>query len=131
MPENGGIPVENPATGETIATVPEFGADEVRGMVAAARAAQREARQLRARAASRRHRLRALQHQLGVELALILRRAHSSSARVSRAVATSILLSRLPRWRRHSLRAAKTLTSRRSMETSASLSTAAKAAASG
>ena len=40
MPENGGIAVENPATGETIATVPELGGDEVRAMVAAARAAQ-------------------------------------------------------------------------------------------
>ena len=38
--ENGGIPVENPATGETIATVPELGADQVRALVAAARAAQ-------------------------------------------------------------------------------------------
>ena len=37
---NGGIPVENPATGETIATVPELGADQVRALVAAARAAQ-------------------------------------------------------------------------------------------
>jgi acyl-CoA reductase-like NAD-dependent aldehyde dehydrogenase/choline dehydrogenase-like flavoprotein len=35
-----GIAVENPATGETIATVPELGAEEVRAMVAAARAAQ-------------------------------------------------------------------------------------------
>ena len=35
-----GIPVENPATGETIATVPELGAEEVRELVAAARAAQ-------------------------------------------------------------------------------------------
>ena len=34
------IEVENPATGETIATVPELGADEVRALVAAARAAQ-------------------------------------------------------------------------------------------
>ncbi|HEX5824847.1 MAG TPA: aldehyde dehydrogenase family protein, partial [Candidatus Limnocylindrales bacterium] len=38
--QNGGIPVENPATGETIATVPELGAGEVRALVAAARAAQ-------------------------------------------------------------------------------------------
>ncbi|MDX6582404.1 MAG: hypothetical protein QOI10_1588 [Solirubrobacterales bacterium] len=37
---NGGIPVENPATGETIATVPERTTDEVREIVAAARAAQ-------------------------------------------------------------------------------------------
>ena len=37
---NGGIPVENPATGETIATVPELTGDQVREMVAAARAAQ-------------------------------------------------------------------------------------------
>jgi acyl-CoA reductase-like NAD-dependent aldehyde dehydrogenase/choline dehydrogenase-like flavoprotein len=35
-----GIPVENPATGATIATVPELGADQVRTMVAAARGAQ-------------------------------------------------------------------------------------------
>src|SRR5919198_1245959 len=35
-----GIAVENPSTGETIATVPELGADEVRAMVAAGRAAQ-------------------------------------------------------------------------------------------
>ena len=35
-----GIAVENPASGETIATVPELGADEVRAMVDAARAAQ-------------------------------------------------------------------------------------------
>jgi acyl-CoA reductase-like NAD-dependent aldehyde dehydrogenase/choline dehydrogenase-like flavoprotein len=35
-----GIAVENPATGETIATVPELAPDEVRAMVAAARAAQ-------------------------------------------------------------------------------------------
>jgi acyl-CoA reductase-like NAD-dependent aldehyde dehydrogenase len=40
MPDGAGIPVENPATGETIATVPELGAEEVRGLVAAARAAQ-------------------------------------------------------------------------------------------
>src|SRR6266508_3168664 len=35
-----GIPVENPATGETIATVPELSGDDVRAMVAAAREAQ-------------------------------------------------------------------------------------------
>ena len=35
-----GIPVENPATGATIATVPELDAEQVRTMVAAARAAQ-------------------------------------------------------------------------------------------
>jgi acyl-CoA reductase-like NAD-dependent aldehyde dehydrogenase/choline dehydrogenase-like flavoprotein len=35
-----GIAVENPATGETLATLPELGADEVRAMVAAGRAAQ-------------------------------------------------------------------------------------------
>jgi hypothetical protein len=29
MPDGAGIPVENPATGETIATVPELGAEEV------------------------------------------------------------------------------------------------------
>ena len=40
MPDGAGIAVENPATGETIATVPELGADEVRQMVAAARAVQ-------------------------------------------------------------------------------------------
>src|SRR5215212_3602935 len=39
-PTETGIPVSNPATGETIAKVPELGADEVRGMVAAAREAQ-------------------------------------------------------------------------------------------
>ena len=37
---NGGIPVENPATGETIATVPELSAEEVWAVVAAGRAAQ-------------------------------------------------------------------------------------------
>ncbi|HEX5956474.1 MAG TPA: hypothetical protein VFY37_11100 [Solirubrobacterales bacterium] len=30
MPDGAGIPVENPATGETIATVPELGGEEVR-----------------------------------------------------------------------------------------------------
>jgi acyl-CoA reductase-like NAD-dependent aldehyde dehydrogenase len=35
-----GIPVENPATGEIIATVPALGADDVRELVARARAAQ-------------------------------------------------------------------------------------------
>ncbi len=35
-----GIPVMNPATGELIATVPELGTEEVRGMVAVAREAQ-------------------------------------------------------------------------------------------
>ena len=35
-----GIPVENPATGETIATVPDLGAEQVAGMVEVARAAQ-------------------------------------------------------------------------------------------
>jgi acyl-CoA reductase-like NAD-dependent aldehyde dehydrogenase/choline dehydrogenase-like flavoprotein len=35
-----GIPVENPATGETIATVPEVGADELRAMAARGREAQ-------------------------------------------------------------------------------------------
>src|SRR5215210_5814947 len=35
-----GIPVENPATGETIATVPDLDADRVRSMVARAREAQ-------------------------------------------------------------------------------------------
>ena len=35
-----GIPVENPATGEILASVPELGADDVRAMVARARAAQ-------------------------------------------------------------------------------------------
>ena len=35
-----GIPVENPATGETIATVADLGADQVRAMVAQAREAQ-------------------------------------------------------------------------------------------
>ncbi len=39
-PAGTGIPVENPATGETIASVPDLGADEVRGMVARARQAQ-------------------------------------------------------------------------------------------
>jgi acyl-CoA reductase-like NAD-dependent aldehyde dehydrogenase/choline dehydrogenase-like flavoprotein len=37
---DGRIAVENPATGETIATVPELGADEVRALVARAREAQ-------------------------------------------------------------------------------------------
>jgi acyl-CoA reductase-like NAD-dependent aldehyde dehydrogenase len=36
----GGIPVENPATGETLAHVPELGADEVRAIAERARAAQ-------------------------------------------------------------------------------------------
>src|SRR5437763_177907 len=35
-----GIPVENPATGETIATVPELGPEEVRAMVGAGREVQ-------------------------------------------------------------------------------------------
>ncbi|MGH2925834.1 MAG: aldehyde dehydrogenase family protein [Solirubrobacterales bacterium] len=35
-----GIPVENPATGETIATVPDLGPEQVRAMVARAREAQ-------------------------------------------------------------------------------------------
>jgi acyl-CoA reductase-like NAD-dependent aldehyde dehydrogenase/choline dehydrogenase-like flavoprotein len=39
-PTAAGIPVENPATGETIATVPDLGADQVRAIVAAAREAQ-------------------------------------------------------------------------------------------
>ncbi|HEY7151027.1 MAG TPA: aldehyde dehydrogenase family protein [Solirubrobacterales bacterium] len=39
-PTAAGIPVENPATGETIATVPDLGADQVRTMVALAREAQ-------------------------------------------------------------------------------------------
>ena len=34
------IAVENPATGETLASVPDLGADAVVAMVAAARAAQ-------------------------------------------------------------------------------------------
>ena len=34
------IPVENPATGEDVATVPELGADEVAALVPRARAAQ-------------------------------------------------------------------------------------------
>jgi acyl-CoA reductase-like NAD-dependent aldehyde dehydrogenase/choline dehydrogenase-like flavoprotein len=38
--ERAGIAVENPATGETLATVPELGGDEVRAMVTGARAAQ-------------------------------------------------------------------------------------------
>ncbi len=42
MPDGAGIAVENPATGETIATVPELGAEEVRALVTAARAAQPE-----------------------------------------------------------------------------------------
>ncbi|CAN5147778.1 hypothetical protein BH24ACT23_BH24ACT23_03800 [soil metagenome] len=36
----GGIPVKNPATGETLASVPELGADAVEAMVATAREAQ-------------------------------------------------------------------------------------------
>ena len=47
MPDGGsaeatqnGIEVENPATGETIATVPDLGVEEVRAIAAAARAAQ-------------------------------------------------------------------------------------------
>jgi len=39
-PTETGIPVENPATGEVIATVPELGTDDVVRMVAAAREAQ-------------------------------------------------------------------------------------------
>ncbi|MDQ2675551.1 MAG: aldehyde dehydrogenase family protein, partial [Actinomycetota bacterium] len=39
-PANGGIAVENPATGETLATVPELGAEEVAAMARKARAAQ-------------------------------------------------------------------------------------------
>ncbi len=41
-PETGGIPVENPATGETIAHVPDLGAEQVAEMAARARAAQPE-----------------------------------------------------------------------------------------
>src|SRR5215208_2314285 len=37
---DGRIPVENPATGETIATVPALGAEEVRAIVGRAREAQ-------------------------------------------------------------------------------------------
>ena len=40
MSDGAGIPVENPATGETIATVPELGMEEVRRLVVSARAAQ-------------------------------------------------------------------------------------------
>jgi acyl-CoA reductase-like NAD-dependent aldehyde dehydrogenase/choline dehydrogenase-like flavoprotein len=36
----GGIPVENPATGEVLATVPDLGAEQVEAMVAASRQAQ-------------------------------------------------------------------------------------------
>src|SRR5687767_5882121 len=40
-PQSGSeIPVENPATGETIATVPDLGAEQVREIVGSARAAQ-------------------------------------------------------------------------------------------
>ena len=39
-PIENGIPVENPATGETIATVPELGAEHIRSIVAQAREAQ-------------------------------------------------------------------------------------------
>jgi acyl-CoA reductase-like NAD-dependent aldehyde dehydrogenase/choline dehydrogenase-like flavoprotein len=39
-PSKAGIPVSNPATGETIATIPELGADDVARMVAEAREAQ-------------------------------------------------------------------------------------------
>jgi acyl-CoA reductase-like NAD-dependent aldehyde dehydrogenase len=39
-PTQAGIPVSNPATGETIATVPELGVGDVKRMVAAARKAQ-------------------------------------------------------------------------------------------
>jgi acyl-CoA reductase-like NAD-dependent aldehyde dehydrogenase len=39
-PENAGIEVENPATGQTIATVPELSADAVAAMAVRARAAQ-------------------------------------------------------------------------------------------
>src|SRR5215204_5623702 len=40
VPTGTGIPVSNPATGETLATVPELGPEEVGRMVAAAREAQ-------------------------------------------------------------------------------------------
>ncbi|HEY8638723.1 MAG TPA: aldehyde dehydrogenase family protein [Solirubrobacteraceae bacterium] len=39
-PADGGVPVENPATGEIIATVPDLGAEEVREMARKAREAQ-------------------------------------------------------------------------------------------
>jgi acyl-CoA reductase-like NAD-dependent aldehyde dehydrogenase len=42
MADGAGIAVENPATGETIVTVPEVGAEQVHEIVAAARAAQPE-----------------------------------------------------------------------------------------
>ena len=42
VPVSGGIPVENPATGETIAHVPDLSAQEVAEMAARARAAQPE-----------------------------------------------------------------------------------------
>ena len=38
--ETAGIPVENPATGETLATIPELGADQVKAMAETAREAQ-------------------------------------------------------------------------------------------
>ncbi len=41
-PDTGGIPVENPATGEIVATVPDLGPERVAEMAAAARAAQPE-----------------------------------------------------------------------------------------
>ena len=41
-PPSGAIPVENPATGETVATVPDLGAEGVAEMAARARAAQGE-----------------------------------------------------------------------------------------
>ena len=41
-PDTGGIPVENPATGEIIAHVPDLGAEQVAEMAARARAAQPE-----------------------------------------------------------------------------------------
>ena len=45
-----GIPVENPATGETIATVPDLGAEAVAEMAARGRAAQPGGRRSASRA---------------------------------------------------------------------------------
>ena len=54
--ENGtksGIPVENPATGEVITTVPDLSADEVKKIAAKAREAQPAGRRWASRSAAR------------------------------------------------------------------------------
>ena len=49
--DEGGIPVENPGTGQIIATVPDLGPDAVADMAARGRAVQPEGRRTASRAA--------------------------------------------------------------------------------